>query len=125
MGVTDVPYDPASSPELTACVELIRTWGLGFHSTGRSPPGRSYRNCVWKAKSRQWSKQRGKLWMNLLQPIVESEADCWRGWMVALSLNSRYEHCEVRLGFCRSVGLHRVLILQSNRAAEVITLCPN
>jgi len=29
--VTDIPYDPASSPELAGCIELIQTWGLGFH----------------------------------------------------------------------------------------------
>ena len=32
--VTDVAYDPATSPELQACVELISTWGLGFHHLG-------------------------------------------------------------------------------------------
>merc|ERR1712072_1182814 len=35
--VSDVAYDPASSPELAACVELIRTWGLGFHRLGDEP----------------------------------------------------------------------------------------
>lgn len=35
--VVDVGYDPATSPELAACVELIRTWGLGFHPLGEEP----------------------------------------------------------------------------------------
>jgi len=35
--VTDIPYDPASSPELAGCVELIQTWGLGYHAVGDEP----------------------------------------------------------------------------------------
>jgi len=35
--VNDYAYNPASSPELAACVELIRTWGLGFHRLGDEP----------------------------------------------------------------------------------------